>query len=69
VIFSWSPDRDGSHTLKAVVDAGGSIAESNEANNEKTKAIEVAKDGAIDLALKMNFQRVDQEYDFFQRQA
>ncbi|WP_246112351.1 CARDB domain-containing protein [Thermococcus aciditolerans] len=42
VKFTWTPDRSGTYTLKAIVDEDGAITESNETNNELSAEVRVA---------------------------
>ena len=37
--FTWTPTADGDYTLKATVDSGSAVEETNEGNNEDTKAV------------------------------
>ncbi len=37
--FTWTPAADGDYTLKATVDSGGAVAETNEGNNQETQEV------------------------------
>ena len=51
VDFTWTPSEAGEITLKAVVDPENSVQESNEANNEMTKAVLVSTTPLPDLKI------------------
>ena len=40
--FTWTPTADGDYTLRATVDSGGAVTETNEGNNVETQAVTAA---------------------------
>ncbi|MCK5109586.1 MAG: right-handed parallel beta-helix repeat-containing protein, partial [Methanosarcinales archaeon] len=48
VVFTWTPDAAGSFNLTAIVDSDDAVAESDEANNERTNEVTVTPAAAFE---------------------